>query len=196
VSSGRSRRVGRRNANLREIERADAVEQPTRGAQVYVYGSHAHVPDVIVQCNPATGAEVERYAVLRDLRGSVLRVVSVDDGDVAHALEYGPWGEVLVDTNPGWEPFGFAGGEYDQVTGLVRFGARDYDPAIGRWLAADPIGFAGGDTNLYAYVGGDPVGLVDVTGLQSSNGSGSGSSSDCDAVCEEARRTGQVWKWR
>ena len=35
---------------------------------------------------------------------------------------------------------------------LVRFGARDYDPTIGRWTAKDPIDFAGGDTNLYGYV--------------------------------------------
>jgi RHS repeat-associated protein len=57
------------------------------------------------------------------------------------------------------------GGLYDHLTGLVRFGVRDYDPAIGRWLAKDPIGFKGGDTNLYAYVGGDPINSVDPTGL-------------------------------
>jgi hypothetical protein len=47
---------------------------------------------------------------------------------------------------------------------LVRFGARDYDPAIGRWTARDPIDFAGGDTNLYGYVGNDPVNQVDPLG--------------------------------
>ena len=49
-------------------------------------------------------------------------------------------------------------------TGLVRFGYRDYDPSIGRWTARDPIGFAGGDTNLYGYVWSDPVNWVDPTG--------------------------------
>ena len=38
-----------------------------------------------------------------------------------------------------------------------RFGYRDRDPETGRWTARDPIGFAGGDTNLYGYVLGDPV---------------------------------------
>jgi uncharacterized protein RhaS with RHS repeats len=35
----------------------------------------------------------------------------------------------------------------------------------GRWTTKDPIGFAGGATNLYAYVGGDPVNFVDPNGL-------------------------------
>jgi len=47
---------------------------------------------------------------------------------------------------------------------LTRFGARDYDPVAGRWLTPDPIDFGGGDVNLYAYVGGDPVNAVDPTG--------------------------------
>lgn len=51
-----------------------------------------------------------------------------------------------------------------QDTKLMRFGARDYDPTIGRWTTKDPIGFAGGDTNLYAYVGGDPMSYVDPEG--------------------------------
>jgi uncharacterized protein RhaS with RHS repeats len=49
----------------------------------------------------------------------------------------------------------------------VRFGARDYDPEVGRWTAKDPIGFSGGDTNLYGYVVGDPVNLVDPSGTTS-----------------------------
>lgn len=48
---------------------------------------------------------------------------------------------------------------------MVRFGARDYDPGTGRWTARDPIGFAGGDSNLYGYVVNDPVNLTDPNGL-------------------------------
>lgn len=57
-------------------------------------------------------------------------------------------------------------------TKLIRFGARDYDPVVGRWTTKDPIGFAGGDTNLYAYVGGNPMSYLDPLGLWSLSGSG------------------------
>ena len=59
--------------------------------------------------------------------------------------------------------FGFAGGLYDAATGLVRFGARDYDASVGRWTSKDPIGFGGG-MNLYGYVEADPIDRRDATG--------------------------------
>jgi RHS repeat-associated protein len=97
--------------------------------------------------------------------GSPRLVVDVDSGEVAQRLDYDAFGRVVRDTNPGFQPFGFAGGLYDADTGLVRFGARDYDPETGRWTAQDPIDFAAGDANLYGYVLGDPVNLVDPSGL-------------------------------
>jgi RHS repeat-associated protein len=61
-------------------------------------------------------------------------------------------------------PFGFTGGLYDRDTKLIHFGFREYDPFTGRWTAKDPILFAGGDTNLYNYVLGDPVSGIDPEG--------------------------------
>ncbi|MEW5774193.1 MAG: RHS repeat-associated core domain-containing protein [Thermodesulfobacteriota bacterium] len=43
---------------------------------------------------------------------------------------------------------GFAGGLRDRDTGFVRFGRRDYDPGIGRFVAQDPAGDTGGDHDL------------------------------------------------
>jgi RHS repeat-associated protein len=62
-------------------------------------------------------------------------------------------------------PFGFAGGLHDVDTDLVRFGYRDYDPDVGRWTAKDPIFFAGGDTDIYGYVTGNPINRIDPFGL-------------------------------
>jgi len=62
--------------------------------------------------------------------------------------------------------FTFAGGLYDSDTKLIRFGARDYDPAIGRWTCKDPILFDGGLSNLYEYVVNDPINKFDPYGLQ------------------------------
>jgi len=76
---------------------------------------------------------------------------------------------VTADSNP-VPAFRFAGGLYDPDTGLVRFGARDYDASAGRWTAKDPKGLAGGDTNLYAYVGNDPVNHLDPRGADSDDG--------------------------
>jgi RHS repeat-associated protein len=72
---------------------------------------------------------------------------------------------VLRDTNAAFQPFGFAGGIDDADTHLVRFGARDYDVATGRWTATDPILFSGSPENLYSYEGNDPVSTIDVEGL-------------------------------
>ncbi|HEY6564192.1 MAG TPA: RHS repeat-associated core domain-containing protein, partial [Pirellulaceae bacterium] len=105
------------------------------------------------------------YRIIRDHLGSPRLVVDASTGDVLQRMDYDEFGRVLEDTSPGFQPFGFAGGLYDRDTGLVRFGARDYDPEVGRWTAKDPILFAGGDTNLYGYVLNDPVNFVDPSGL-------------------------------
>jgi RHS repeat-associated protein len=80
-------------------------------------------------------------------------------------MDYDEFGNVLSDTAPGFQPFGFAGGLYDQQTGLVRFGARDYDAVTGRWTVKDPIRFGSADTNAYGYVKNDPGTFIDQLGL-------------------------------
>jgi RHS repeat-associated protein len=94
-----------------------------------------------------------------------LRVVADSSGNVVKRIDYDSFGNILADSNPTFDvPFGFAGGVHDRDTGLVRFGFRDYDPDIGRWTAKDPIGFTGGNLDLYGYCLSDPVNLVDPSG--------------------------------
>jgi RHS repeat-associated protein len=107
----------------------------------------------------------QTYRVVTDAIGSVRLVINTATGSIAQRMDYDGFGQVVNDTSPGFQPFGFAGGLYDKDTKLVRFGARDYNPETGRWTVKDPIGFAGGNANLYAYVANDPVNSSDPTGL-------------------------------
>ena len=124
----------------------------------FVYGTRPNVPDLMIKGGVT-------YRIVSDPLGSPVEVINTATGAVVEQISYDAWGTITSDTNPGFQPFGFAGGLYDADTGLVHFGARDYDPVIGRWTTRDPLGFAGGDTNLYGYVLQDPVNLVDPMGL-------------------------------
>ena len=106
----------------------------------------------------------ETYRIISDQLGSVRLVIDVATGAVAERIDYDEFGNVLVDTSPGFQPFGFAGGMYERDSRLVRFGTRDYDPHEGRWTAKDLIGFSGGDRNLYGYVHSDPINHTDPVG--------------------------------
>jgi len=135
-------------------------------AKRFVYAGGVNSPELMV-------TSTATYRLIKDRTGSVRLAIDVSTGAVAQELAYDAWGRVLVDTNPGFQPFGFAGGLYDADTGLVRFGARDYDAEIGRWTAKDPIRFDGG-INLFAYVGADPVNRRDPRGLQWDDDGGQG----------------------
>ena len=164
VIDARGRRVGKLvdavfdRAWLYSGKRQIVAELDDQGAIVsrFVYGSSGVAPDYMV-----IGGTT--YRLVTDQLGSVRLVVDADDGTIVQQLDYDAFGVVLVDTNPGFQPFGFAGGLYDPDTGLVRFGVRDYDPHVGRWTTKDPSLFAGGE-NLYGYCEGDPVNLVDREG--------------------------------
>nr|WP_245232807.1 RHS repeat-associated core domain-containing protein [Thiorhodococcus minor] len=130
---------------------------------VFVYGEQANVPAYLIKIDPETQEETT-YRILSDHLGSPRLVVEVESGAVVQRMDYDAWGVVTRDTQPGFQPFGFAGGLYEPETGLVRFGARDYDPYTGRWLGKDPIGFDGDGPNLYNYALSDPVNLIDISG--------------------------------
>jgi RHS repeat-associated protein len=87
-------------------------------------------------------------------------------GNLVKKVDYDTFGNILADSNPDFTvPFGFAGGLHDRNIDLVRFGFRDYDPKTGRWTAKDPIGFTGGDIDLFGYVGNSPGNWNDPYGL-------------------------------
>jgi RHS repeat-associated protein len=110
------------------------------------------------------------YRFIADQLGSVRLVIDAASGEIVQQLAYDAFGRVLSNTNPGFQPFGFAGGLYDDDTRLAHFGAREYDAAVGRWISRDPLLFDGGNDNLYAYVGSDPVNQRDPLGLIAGGG--------------------------
>jgi RHS repeat-associated protein len=133
----------------------------------FVYASKANVPDLMIKGGVT-------YRIISDPLGSPRLVLKASNDSVVQRMNYDEFGNLLLNSNPGFQPFGFAGGIYDGHTSLVRFGARDYDSWSGRWTAKDPIGFGGG-VNQYAYIGNDPINGVDPLGLwQVSVGGGYG----------------------
>ncbi|MGE5830767.1 MAG: SpvB/TcaC N-terminal domain-containing protein, partial [Micromonosporaceae bacterium] len=61
----------------------------------------------------------------------------------------------------------YTGKERDRETGLYYVGLRYYAPWLARWTSCDPAGLRDG-TNLYAYVRGNPIRLIDARGAESS----------------------------
>jgi RHS repeat-associated protein len=165
VIDGRNRRLGKKvndvltQGFLYQDSLNPIAELDGEGHVVsrFVYGSKANVPDYMLK-------DGKTYRIISDHLGSPRLVVDISDGSVAQRIDYDAFGNVVFDSNPGFQPFGFAGGIYDLDTKLTRFGARDYEAQTGRWTAKDPILFAGGDTNLYGYVVNDPVNLIDPIG--------------------------------
>ncbi len=167
VVDGQNRRIGKKvNGVLVQgwlyQNQLNAVAELDGAGNVvsrFVYGTKANVPDYLVKSGIT-------YRIVSDHLGSPRLVINTTDGTIVQRMDYDEFGNIATDTNPGFQPFGFASGLSDQHTGLVRFGARDYDAVTGRWTAKDPILFYGQDTNLFAYLDSDPINGTDPLGLQ------------------------------
>ncbi|OQY41799.1 MAG: hypothetical protein B6242_16870 [Anaerolineaceae bacterium 4572_78] len=122
------------------------------------------------------------YYFLTDHLGSV-NVVLDEQGNVVERRDYLPYGQeraVHEELNVPETDYGFTGKELDSETGLNYYGARYYDPLIGRFVQMDPLllnldqmsqkqrnAFLSDPQNLntYAYVQNNPVKYTDSTGL-------------------------------
>jgi RHS repeat-associated protein len=166
ILDGRNRRVGKKvNGELiqgflyeDQLNPLVELDGSNNILSRFVYGTKINVPDYMIR-------EGLTYRIVSDHLGSPRLVVNTGTGKVVQRIDYDAWGDVIKDTNPGFQPFGFAGGVHDNHTGLVRFGARDYSSEVGKWTAKDPIKFEGNDTNIYAYINGNPVTFIDPSGL-------------------------------
>ena len=109
-------------------------------------------------------ADGEVRWALSDHQGSVRDVVD-SQGNVLNHLTYNSYGQVTSETNPDVDfRFGYTGRERDEETGLYYYRARYFDPAVGTFVSADPLGFGAGDSNLYSYVSNSPTNFTDPSG--------------------------------
>jgi RHS repeat-associated protein len=118
---------------------------------------------------------------LRDALGSTLALTSSSATSLAQ-YTYEPFGNTFVTSGSSTNSYEYTGRENDG-TGIYFYRGRYYNPTFQRFMSEDPIGFAGGDSNLYAYVRNNPLNLRDSLGLSPfdscrGGNAGSGSSSE------------------
>ncbi len=165
---GRNRRVGKKVDGVLkttwfyqdQLNPVAQIDYDTSGAAsptFFFYGTKSHVPDYAIK-------DEIRYTIISDHLGSVRQVINSQTGAIVQAQSFDAFGNIENQSGDLLVPFGFAGGLTDQDTGLIRFGARDYDPQSARWTSKDPIKFNGDTLNIYRYVNNDPVNRLDSNG--------------------------------
>jgi RHS repeat-associated protein len=132
-----------------------------------VIASYCYAGAVLVAMQTLSGTV---YFYHFDKTGNTLALTDAA-GNVANAYVYEPFGKVMTQTGTVRNPFTYVGafGVMDEGNGIYYMKNRYYDASTGKFLQKDPIGFAGGQTNIYAYVGNNPVESIDPLGLM--NGS-------------------------
>jgi len=99
---------------------------------------------------------------LTDRLGSTVALAN-SAGTVKTQYTYDPFGLTTTSGTASTNTYEFAGRQADS-SGLYFNRSRYYSPSQERFVSSDPIGFGGGDTNLFAYVRDNPTNLVDPTG--------------------------------
>ena len=99
---------------------------------------------------------------LPDALGSSIALTD-GTGAVQTSYTYEPFGQTSISGSTSTSAFQFTGRENDQ-TGLYYYRARYLNPVLNRFVSEDPIGFNGGDANLYSYVSNNPLRFTDPEG--------------------------------
>src|SRR5207253_4169113 len=98
-----------------------------------------------------------------DALGSTLAVTD-SSGTVQTSYSFEPFGNTSTSGSATTNSFAYTGRELD-AGNLYFYRARYYNPSLQRFISEDPIGFAGGDVNLYDYAAESPENLRDPSGL-------------------------------
>jgi RHS repeat-associated protein len=119
-------------------------------------------------CSIETTTATHTYYYHQDHIGSS-NVITDETGAVVNILEYSPFGEVSRNTGDYSTDKRFTGKIYDETSALLYFGARYYDPELGRFTTADPTvsnPFNPQDFNRYSYCRNNPIIYIDPSGLK------------------------------
>jgi RHS repeat-associated protein len=101
---------------------------------------------------------------LNDALGSTMALTPATGTAASTTYAYDPTGNTTSAGAATDNPYQYTGRENDG-TGLYYYRARSYNPSWGRFTSADPIGFGGGDGDMYRYVWGSPTNFRDPLGL-------------------------------
>src|SRR6185436_9857430 len=93
---------------------------------------------LVLACVSSAQADRKTTYYHTDHMGTVV-AASNETGALIWRKEYAPFG-AQIDTTPDDEALGYTGKQHDDVTGLTYFGARYYDPYLGRFMGVDPAG--------------------------------------------------------
>ncbi len=148
-------------ANLVTV--VDAATLNTMQVYLQGVGGAAGANNVLAE-DTVSGSTTTRWA-LTDYQGTVRDVVD-SSGNLIDHLVYSSFGNIVSQSDStNAIRITYANLAYDPESGYYYDNARYYDSFNGRFISQDPTGFAAGDTDLYRYVGDNPINMVDPTGL-------------------------------
>lgn len=123
--------------------------------------TYIHGPNIDEPLSIETDKKTHYYHA--DGLGSITALTD-KQSNVVQSYDYDSFGNLEQHGEHIRQPFTYTGREWDKETGLYYYRARYYDPKVGRFIQKDPIGFAGGDVNLYGYVQNNPANYTDPFG--------------------------------
>ena len=153
--------VGSRHYLYDEDGRLLAEHDGTTGALVREYVWLDTMPLALVSGPAATPA----YTWITSGNLGEPLLLTNASGALSSSVTRDPWGNPVLLAGGVPLELGYPGQWKDPATGLFQNHHRDYDPTTGRYVQADPLGLGGG-SNVFAYVGGDPLNMVDPDGLR------------------------------
>jgi len=142
---------------VRQVETLHSGDTPTVTETRFIHGPGIDEPLAMVRNG-------QNYFYHADGLGSIVAITD-QSRNIVQKYSYETFG-LPTPTDPTFrQPYAFTAREWDRETGLYFYRARYYDPMEGRFISKDPIGFAGGDVNLYGYVWNNSVNFLDSMGL-------------------------------